>query len=368
MMLISLMMILHMTTQGQDTGTTTNEELAPVTWVGVVPEDYEQVVAENRFGGVEASGGRLLRSTMDGSTLVIEELNNLGNVQAQVILPDMDLGDGRISVHVISTSDGGFLVVSGFVEYEMADGSWASDGGVWSTIVKCNSNGDVEWTYIAENCTEKMLQYTLTCMDGYLFFGEVETPSTKRRGISSPSDIFMMKLNNSGECVETVVVGGSDYDWISSLTQSDELWILYVRAQSTDGDFAIDQHLDTTGTYWQICVDDALNVKGIEPIDRNDEPPYNSRLIGMIDDETIYDTDPRFADFDAGYLELVVDCGDFYLVVSSHNTGEYENTPVYINSIWYYTEAVYSAYDKSNTLLWRAAVDTSPDYDNTAME
>jgi hypothetical protein len=51
------------------------------------------------------------------------------------------------------------------------------------------------------------------------------------------------------------------------------------------------------------------------------------------------------------------------LLVSTNRTGIYENTPPYISRIWYYTETVYSAYDYSGNLLFRAAVDSTPDYD-----
>jgi hypothetical protein len=34
-----------------------------------------------------------------------------------------------------------------------------------------------------------------------------------------------------------------------------------------------------------------------------------------------------------------------------------------ISSIWYYRETVYSAYDADGKIIFRAAVDSSPDYD-----
>ena len=58
-----------------------------------------------------------------------------------------------------------------------------------------------------------------------------------------------------------------------------------------------------------------------------------------------------------------MDYGDSYLVVSENATGVYKNIPFAISSIWYYTETVYSLYDYSGKLLFRASVDSSPDYD-----
>ena len=51
------------------------------------------------------------------------------------------------------------------------------------------------------------------------------------------------------------------------------------------------------------------------------------------------------------------------MIISENPTGEYEHTPPYISTIWCYTETVYSAYDNEGELLFRAAVDSSPDFD-----
>ena len=77
----------------------------------------------------------------------------------------------------------------------------------------------------------------------------------------------------------------------------------------------------------------------------------------------MYKSDALLHDFDAGTANAFIDYGDFYLIVSENITGEYEHTPPMISSIWYYTESVYSAYDYSGNLIFRASVDSSPDYD-----
>ena len=84
----------------------------------------------------------------------------------------------------------------------------------------------------------------------------------------------------------------------------------------------------------------------------------------MKNGEPVYNTDPFLKDFDAGWVKAYIDYGDFYLIVSERNTGEYENTPGYISSIWYYTETVYSAYNHNGELIFRDAVESSPDYDS----
>ena len=50
------------------------------------------------------------------------------------------------------------------------------------------------------------------------------------------------------------------------------------------------------------------------------------------------------------------------MIVSENMIGEYEKTPEFISSLWYYTETVYSGYDYDGKLFFRASVDSTPDY------
>ena len=77
----------------------------------------------------------------------------------------------------------------------------------------------------------------------------------------------------------------------------------------------------------------------------------------------MYISDAFLKEFDAGTPKVFINYGDFYLIVSENITGEYENTPPVISSIWYYTETVYSGYDNNGNLIFRTAVDSSPNYD-----
>ena len=79
---------------------------------------------------------------------------------------------------------------------------------------------------------------------------------------------------------------------------------------------------------------------------------FDSRL-GKKNGVPIYKSDSLLTGFDAGTPDVFIDYGDFYLIVSSNNTGVYEKTPPMISSIWYYTESVYSAYDYSGNLIFK---------------
>ena len=77
----------------------------------------------------------------------------------------------------------------------------------------------------------------------------------------------------------------------------------------------------------------------------------------------VYKDDVLLKDFEAGRVTAFIDYADYYLVVSENITSIYENTPLTISSIWYYTETVYSLYNYNGEMIMRASVDSSPDYD-----
>ena len=90
---------------------------------------------------------------------------------------------------------------------------------------------------------------------------------------------------------------------------------------------------------------------------------YFDDKIGEKDGLPVYKSSVYLKNFDAGTPHAFIDYGDYYLIISENVTSEYENTPPMVSSIWYYTETVYSAYDYNGDLLFRTAVDSSPDFD-----
>ena len=94
--------------------------------------------------------------------------------------------------------------------------------------------------------------------------------------------------------------------------------------------------------------------------------PATTGRIGEKDGLPVYKSSDYLKGFDAGTPHSFIDYGDYYLIISENVTGKYEKTPPMVSSILYYTETVYSAYDYNGELLFRTAVDSSPDYDAMA--
>lgn len=171
-------------------------------------------------------------------------------------------------------------------------------------------------------------------------------------------------LDKQGNCLKSSVISGSHFDNISFVKMIDDHFTLFIHSQSDDGDF---EGSNSNGYIkrWTFTVNDSLETT--EKCLSNDFM-FSNQLIGIKDGTNIYRENPLFSAFDAGSPSALIDYGDFYLIVSENLTGVYENKPPYISAILHYSETVYSGYDKTGKLLFRAAVDSSPDYDAMAKE
>ena len=140
---------------------------------------------------------------------------------------------------------------------------------------------------------------------------------------------------------------------------SGDNFILSISSQSDDGDFA-DSNSKGYPVDWVVTINDHLETVEMK---RETGRDYFDDKIGEKDGTPIHISNPILDGFDGGTPKTFIDYGGFYLIVSENNTGEYENTPTIISSTWYYTETVYSAYDNNGELMFRASVDSSPDFD-----
>ena len=334
-----------------------------VVQVGQIPDDFGRIVENNLFDDVVAFENRLLKAEIvevdeerRSVTHHIQMMDLYGNNLATYIC------NSNNAYHVstlTATQDEGFLFVLGFSDYAYDQDTWASDNGFASRIVKCDKNGNLLFDSPLEGVEGRALQYCFEVNERFYFFGTIETPETKIRGVSSRSDIYMVVLDSTGTVVNTQMIAGSDFDSLDAAEITENGFLLSIRAQSNDGDFAGSQS-NGYPEDWIFTVSYDLEITGKEIKTGRDY--FDSRL-GEKNGKTIYKSDSLLTDFDAGTPDTFIDYGDVYLIVSSNNTGVDEKTPLFISSIWYYTESVYSAYDYRGNLIFRESADSSPDYD-----
>ena len=330
--------------------------------VGEVPEALRSVVARDLFCAGYLNGGKLIpyedrvlsyREATDGdTTAAIFDLYDLyGNLltHAEVILDPYQTVESAEA-----TADGGIVFASGFYEVQLSDRSWASEHtDVVSYIVKLDASGRQLWKTALPNVNGYALHLCIESNDAYYFFGNWETPEIRRPGVSSYTDLYLLKIGTDGSILKEQTYGGSDFDMLWTVDICAEGFVMDAWIQSTDGDFPAD-------SAWRIVVNHDLMIVEKQQI----AVPRLADYVGTVDGKRFYDDDLRFSFYPDGYVHAILDYGTFYLIVSENNTGVYDSQPLFINSIWYLTETVYAAYDKQNNLLWKAAVDSSPDYDS----
>lgn len=342
---------------------TPEQEMKNVEHVGQVGDEFADIVKNNLFCDITAFEDRLLKSeilSQDEETHTVEHRVWMMDLYGKELASYTCTTDDAYRVQtLVATDDGGFLFVLGFSD-RYRDGQWVSENGFASRVIKCDSEGNVQFDMPLADIEERGLRFCFEKNEKYYFFGEVETPETKTLGVGSPSDIYMAILDRDGKLLKTNLIAGSDFDDLDHAEMAEDGFLLSIRAQSDDGDFA-GSNSGGYGVSWVFTVDDELQI--IKREKKSGRDYFDDRL-GEKNGEPVYRYDKLFDDFDAGSVQAYIDYGDFYLIVSEHNTGCYENTPLYISSIWYYTETVYSVYDNSGKLIFRTAVDSSPDYDS----
>lgn len=340
-----------------------DKNLKKVEQVGEVPNELRNVIENNLFHHVTAFEDRVLKaqtvsSDEENRTVVydIQMIDLYGNELASYTCQSYETYYAKT---LTATNDGGFLFVLGFSDRAYGENEWASEKGFASRVIKCDDSGEVQFDTGFDNIGGEAFNHCFEVDNKFYFFGTIETPETKTQGVYSPSDIYMTVLDSNGKIVKTATIGGSDYDALDIAKMTEDNFVLYCSSQSDDGDFSA-ENADGYPIGYVITVNRELEITEKK---QTDSLNFFSDRIGESKGKAIYYDDDLFNNFDAGNLSAYIEYDDFYLIVSLNLTGVYEKTPAYISSVWYYTETVYSGYDYDGKLLFRASVDSTPDYD-----
>ena len=339
------------------------DEYKHVEQIGQVPVEFQRIIENDVFCGVTAFGGRLLKSEIcswdqDSGTIVqqVRMMDIYGNEISQYTCTSDRAY--RMSTFT-ATSDGGFLFVLGFSDYTYGEDAWASDNGFASRVIKMDKEGNLQFNTPLDGIEGAALSFCFEKNGCFYFFGTIQAPETKTRGEYSQTDIYMAILDEDGSVKKVQYIAGSDFDNLIVAEMYADGFILSIRAQSDDGDF-IGSESNGYGIDWIFTVNDELEITEKK---KETGRGFFDYMIGERDGCPVYRSDALFNHFDAGAVYALIDYGDSYLIVSENITGEYEDKPPGISMPWYYTETVYSLYHDQGHLIFRAAVDSSPDYD-----
>lgn len=340
------------------------DELKSMEPVGEVPEEFKEIVENDIFNGVTAFDGRLLKAetiAKDEENRTVTYRISMMDLYGKTMASYTCTSDDAYHIKALTaTTDGGFLFVLGFSDYAYSQNEWASDQGFASRIIKCDKDGNLQFETVFDGVEGAALKQCFEKEGSFYFFGTIETPETNKTGVASPTDIYMTVMDGNGTVLKTKCIAGSDYDSLDIAEISGDFFVLSISSQSDDGNFEGSRSKGYPKD-WIFTVDDNFEIVRQQ---KKSGRAFDDYRIGEKDGVSVYRRDALLKNFDAGTPMAFIDYGDFYLIVSNNATGIYENTPIMISSIWYYTETVYSAYDNNGKLIFRSTVDSSPDYDS----
>ncbi len=310
----------------------------PVEPVGIVPEPFVEIVENNLFDAVAFYGsGLFVVNDNDDVTVTIHKMDEYGHILSSSTITK----DGLRLVNILGISDGGYLVTMGFDDFE-------EKNILPSKLIKFDTNGITEWICPLEGINTYMLRYLFETDEGFYIIGNLEKAETKIPGVFSPTDVAYIRVSPEGTQLETKALGGTRYDILLSAKADQDGFLLCVQVLSQDGDFAEWCEPGTGSPYLMVMVDREFQIVNSARVSEQEAYKTTAAPIGFYHGEPVYDQRGILAEFDIGVPKLFIDYGEYYLVVSYQYIEPAEDDEPWI------IETIYSAYDQSGVLLWRA--------------
>ena len=165
------------------------------------------------YGGIDVDIAYSAKQTTDGGYILAGYTNSFytGSIYLIKITAFGDVEwsqnyDGDVAYSVAQTSDGGYIL-AGWIDY--------ADYDIY--IIKTNSSGDIEWTKIYGGSDEEDASSIINTADG----GFLVVGYTMSFG-AGDEDVYILKLNSSGDTIWTRTYGGSDDDEAYSVMQTSD--------------------------------------------------------------------------------------------------------------------------------------------------
>ncbi len=203
--------------------------------IGGKSEDAIQALTPTSDGGFIATGiigsqeayiGNEILTANGYKDIVIIKYNSKGEVEWT---NQIGGSSSEIINSVVETSDGGYIAGGYFssdeikIENETVTNNGSSDG----LIVKGNSKGEVEWIRsIGGNESEQIKSIAETSDGDYIAVGNSSSDEIKVENevVTNNGDYdgIIIKYSNKGDIKWAKNIGGSDYDYISSVVETND--------------------------------------------------------------------------------------------------------------------------------------------------
>ena len=222
-------------------------------WV-VKTDENRNIIWQKCLGGTNYDRGHSIQITSDGGYIVagfsnsingqvidnhgdydmwIIKLDNSGNIIWQKCLGGSDYEEAQ---SIVQTADGGFIVTGSTKSYDGDVIGIHGSSDVW--VVKLDNSGNIIWQKcLGGSGFEKSTAIELTTDGGYIISGYSSSLDGDLSGNNGLLDCWIIKLDNSGNITWQKSFGGSLVENSSSIAQiSDGGYILTGYTASNDGD------------------------------------------------------------------------------------------------------------------------------------
>jgi hypothetical protein len=170
------------------------------------------------------------------SDIWVVKLNSLGNIEWQKCLGGTE-EESITSVNI--TNDGGYIIAG---ETFSTDGDVIGlHGFTWDAwVIKLSNSGVIQWQKcLGGSEVEELSDLVITNDGGFIISGVTYSNDGDVSGNHGASDIWLVKLTNSGVIQWQKCLGGSDYDFIgtnhSFLLTNEGGYLLTGKTYSNDG-------------------------------------------------------------------------------------------------------------------------------------
>jgi hypothetical protein len=219
------------------------------------------VVWAKTIGGSKGDRARSIIQSSDGGYVIVGGTESFGAGKADISVVKLDssgnvvwtktIGDGGAS-SIIQSSDGGYVV---------AGGTQSFGAGGWDIyVVKLDSSGNVQWAKTIGGSDWDYANSIIQSSDG----GYVVVGSTRSFG-AGYDDMYVVKMDSSGNVLWTKTIGGSYYDGAHLIIQGPDRGYVVVGSTGSFGEGGIYVvKLDNSGNVqWTKIIEEGGGVSSI---------------------------------------------------------------------------------------------------------
>lgn len=367
----------------------------PVDPVSSPPESFPKELLDNRVlqNGVAGDGGYYCAGGEKGNTVAFYDVQG-----RPVWEKEFSFGtpDRSFRYQIAAVQGGGFVLSAACARYQEPEGEWIVTAPV---LARCAADGSILWQHTFPGVSDTAFAYLFVLPNGdVITAGSTEKAETAATGTMGLKRAYFSKWSGDGERLGETY-GEADEGEIyaaAHLRGRGVAAAIHLPGGGCDLAF-LNENLDClwTRSVGEFVGTDSLAVSGenvyllshiknqskyrLTRYDLSGNPGENAELpfqdtrfvpgygggllIQQGETLEVYGETLRVLrtyPFNAGDAEKAIEYEDTLLVVSTNQTGTLPQPPD-ISSIWFSTELVYSVYGGDGALLWRQAVDSTPE-------